>query len=99
MANLLDFDKSNIKIVVGNRVRIIDSGQFYSTYDRWITKNAPEYYERWKNSKKRHKLDLIYTVVKIALHNEYEGVDLYLIANNDCVFLAGIKGIEKVWLI
>ena len=81
---------------VGDRVRVIDSGRHYSTYDGWIKKNAPEFYTKWSN-RSRDSIDgLIGTVKVIAAHEDMRAILCLVCTDNGHLFLIGESGLEKI---
>lgn len=86
---------------IGNRVKVIDQGEGYTTYDEWLMEHAKEYRSRW-GSGAGVVQGGTYTVLVIAPHgsrNYYEAQKkLCLIENSvGAVFIVGMVGLKKTW--
>lgn len=91
---LTEQPKEDGKFKVGDKVNVVFNGYLYSTYEKWIDRNAPEYAKYWQFN--IH--DLVgdeFKIVARAMHRDgYEGM-LYLIQNSQkqC-YLMGEQGLE-----
>ena len=78
---------------------VIDSGLCYTTYDDWIRKNFGGYivYFGYNHSLADIKSDRLYKVIGHAPHDDYPGIELYLIQDMDTkqVFIIEEEGIKK----
>lgn len=76
---------------------VIDSGLCYATYDDWIRKNFGGYivYFGYNHSLVDIKSDRLYKVIGHAPHDDYPGIELYLIQDMDTkqVFIVEKDGI------
>ena len=87
------------KFNVGDKVRGIQSGNNFSTYDGWISKYAPSYRDKWDDSFPHRSLreGVVGVVVAMGMHELQSYGMLYLVQrDNDKISLIGEIGIELV---
>lgn len=95
MNRLLEKEK---ELKVGDKVRVVNAGLLYSTYDEWVIRNIAD-----KRLIARYqyncKIDTskIYKIRKIALHSmRVKRVLAYIESTwDESCFLIGVEGIEK----
>jgi hypothetical protein len=82
---------------ISDKVKVINKGKNYSTYEDWIKKNAPQYIHLWVWNGNIVNTDKIYEVVAKAIHGgTLNDKMLYLISDGLQVFIIGEEGIEKI---
>lgn len=84
---------------VGDMARVIDSGKLYPRFDEWlINNNVPlKSAIKWvDNHRFGDKIDKMYEVIAIHSRDKYDDTKLVLIEGDDCAFIIGIDGLEKV---
>ena len=80
---------------IGEKVRIIDKGQLYTTYNEWVWKHAKEFEHMYVNDR-RFKNGTKGRIVVVELHGyPYEGF-LCLVKRFNKVFLIHECGLERV---
>lgn len=87
-------------LVIGDRVKIKDNGQTYSTYEDFMLAHATkELCCRWNQGKTPNNNDKIYTVRTLAMHG-HNGETLAIIEDeneyNLSVYIIGVRGLEIV---
>lgn len=89
--------KENImKFNVGDNVKIVDKGEVYSTYNRWVGKHVPNKYKSfWAKGIEPNKADT-YTIIACGNHKDYPSSMLYYIQNDNTkqCFIIGEEGIK-----
>lgn len=85
------------KFKVGDKVKIIDPGEIYPTYKRWMEKHGEQFLKFWG----RGPIDDFkgnYEIKVIAPHNEFPHNDVCLIQNIDTkrVHMITTRGIEPI---
>lgn len=88
-------------IEVGNKVKIIDDGKIYSTYDKWIMGVPYEFastLDLWKHNECPTKEDIerVWEVKYIAPHTSYQREFIALITDGQKAFAIGVDGLEVV---
>jgi hypothetical protein len=78
------------------KVKVINPGCHYSTYEEWIDKNAPEYKSMWKYNRDLPRDKGIFTVLKESPHIYHSHKILYLIEKDNRVYIIGKEGVEEV---
>lgn len=87
-----------MKFKVGDKVKIVDGEQVYSTYNIWVSKHVPsEYKSFWAKGIKPNESDT-YTIIAYGNHNASSCRKLYYIQNDNTkqCFIIGEKGIEMI---
>lgn len=82
---------------IGDKVRVVDSGQNFSSYPDWIRKYARKYEEKYHGyGYSPDKDSTVYTIVAKGPHKWSEYGMLYLIESDTNVFLMGESGLKVV---
>lgn len=87
-----------MKFNVGDNVKIVDEGEVYSTYNRWIGKHVPSKYTSfWARGIEPSKSDT-YTIIACGNHEDYPSSMLYYIQNDNTkqCFIICEEGIEMI---
>ena len=78
---------------VGDKVRVVQSGQLYRTYKNFIKKHAPNLMNKWESGRYLPD-DGIYKVK--ATGTGVLGDDIAIIEQNNKVYIVAINGLELV---
>ncbi len=82
-----------MKYKVGDKVKIINTGQLYDAYEEFIKENAPQLLNKWERER-----DLpdggSYEVKAIGKHSF--GCDVAIIEQNNKVYIVDFEGLELV---
>jgi hypothetical protein len=82
---------------IGDKVKVINKGKNYSTYEDWIKKNAPQYIHSWVLNGSIVNTNKIYEIVAKAIHGgTLNDKMLYLISDGLQVFIIGEDGLKKI---
>jgi len=79
---------------IGDKVVITNEGEMYTTYKKWVEKNAIKYFYYYEKMVERNPIDLEGTIIKIAQHERESYGTLYLILLEDGIVLMGENGIK-----
>lgn len=86
-----------MKFKLGNKVKVINNGYTYSTYETWINKYAMQYKKAWKEEELPNKNNEY--IIKVKAPHE-DGFDIYLYLIQDIktkqVYIIDKRGIELV---
>ena len=82
---------------IGDKVKIIDGGKCYSSYEEWIKIHGKKYLDNWEYGSRDFNKEDTYKIVAKTRHNDYDDM-LYLIQNEKTkrVYIFGEEGIKKV---
>ena len=85
-----------MKFKVGNKVKVINNGYTYSTYDTWINKYAMQYKKEWNRKEIPYKNNEY--IIRVKAPHGLFNIDLYLIQDikTKQVYIIDDKGIELV---
>lgn len=88
---------------VGDKVKCINDGACYDSYDEWVKNNAPSFYKDYRqsiyhsNQNSANALDAVGRVVAIEDHSQYCDIELILVVTpSRDVFLIEERGLEHV---
>lgn len=87
---------------VGDKVRIVDDGEIYSTYFSWIAKNFDyikhclNHYVFNKDPSEKTVRDSIWTIIHIEKHMSEKDTNIAFIDNGNEAYMIGCDGIEEV---
>lgn len=59
------------KFRIGDKVKVVDSGEHYSSYAEWVALHAPSLLQEWKNG--RHYAGPMGTIKSLKLAGSKEG--------------------------
>lgn len=88
-------------VKIGDKVKIVDNGQQYSTYEEWVEKNVASAEDRakWYQGRDNHRCirDHDIGVVKVIAPHERESDGmLALIERNNICYIVNFRGFKKV---
>ena len=77
---------------------IINTGEFYSSYHRFVEDYFPKYQNNWKMKDYSYKKDRLYKLIGIRSHHDSKKIKLALIQDIDTkqVFIFGVEGLKFV---
>ena len=90
---------------IGDKVKCINDGACYDSYDEWVKNCAPSFCKDYKQSiyhctrdrNSANALDVVGSVVAVADHSEYCEIELVLVVTpSRDVFLIEERGLEYV---
>lgn len=92
--------KENImRFKVKDKVKIVDTGEVYSTYNSWVGKHVPNKYKSfWARGIAPTDTSGIYTIRACGNHEDYPSSMLYYIQNDNTkqCFIIDEEGIETI---